>query len=150
LTNAKPAVPRPFATRALVRFAHVDAAGIVFYPRYLEIISAAIEDFFAIGLGADFNSLHLQRQISIPTVDLRCEFSAPSRLGDLLDMDVSVVRLGNASMSLRVAGRSAAEPRFMYNSVVVCLDMQTRRSQAWPADLRAALLPWCTPASDAS
>ena len=36
-----------FATEILVRFQHCDPAGIVFYPRYFEMISQSVEEWFA-------------------------------------------------------------------------------------------------------
>jgi hypothetical protein len=69
--------PMPYPTHTLVRFAHVDPAGIVFYPRYFEMLNGAIEDFFAEAAGADFASLHLERGIGVPTARLHTEFAAP-------------------------------------------------------------------------
>ena len=80
-----------------VRFAHVDAAGIVFYPRYFEMLNAAVEQYFADIVGIDFRQMHLERQIGVPTVHLEADFSAPSRLGDRLAIDLIVDRVGRSS-----------------------------------------------------
>lgn len=53
--------PMPFVTTAKVRFAHADAAGIVFYPRYFEMLNGAVEDWFEQDIGLDFKTLHLDR-----------------------------------------------------------------------------------------
>jgi 4-hydroxybenzoyl-CoA thioesterase len=67
---------RAFQTTALVRFAHIDAAGIVFYPRYLEMLNGAVEDWCDQALGADFYTLHVVRKIGLPTVKLQVDFKA--------------------------------------------------------------------------
>ena len=75
-----------FISRQQVRFAHVDAAGIVFYPRYFEMLNAAIEDYFAEYVGVDFRALHIVRGLGVPTVKIEAEFAAPSRRGDPRDV----------------------------------------------------------------
>ncbi len=92
----------PFTTRAQVRFADVDPAGIVFYPRYFEMLNGAVEDWFEQDLGLDFAAMHLERRIGVPTVKLETEFLSPSRLGDRLDITVTAQRLGRTSCGIEV------------------------------------------------
>jgi 4-hydroxybenzoyl-CoA thioesterase len=128
-----------FQTQALVRFAHVDAAGIVFYPRYFEMVNAAVEDFFAHFVGVDFRVMHLERGTGVPTVDLKCEFKQPSRLGDVLDIGISVTRLGASSITLHFDFLCAGELRMTVDNVLVCMDLPSARAQPWPDDLRSRL-----------
>ena len=46
-----------FTTERRVRFADCDAAGIVFFPRYFEMLNALVEDWFTQGLGVDYAQL---------------------------------------------------------------------------------------------
>lgn len=130
-----------FSTQALVRFAHVDAAGIVFYPRYFEMVNAALEDFFAQAVGVDFQALHIGRGLGVPTVKLESEFLAPSRLGDRLDIVVTVERVGGSSAGLRFEVGCAGVARLVVRSVIVCMDLRTGRPLAWPDDVRTGLDP---------
>lgn len=130
-----------FVTRTQVRFAHVDAAGIVFYPRYFEMVNAAVEDFFAQVVGVDFARLHLERGLGVPTVKLESEFRLPSRLGDDLDFAIDVESLGTTSATLNFAVRCGGEMRVQVRSVLVCMELATGRPQPWPADIRAMLAP---------
>ena len=125
-----------FISQQKVRFAHVDAAGIVFYPRYFEMLNAAVEDFFAEQTRTDFRAIHLERGLSVPTVKLESEFSAPSRLGDVLEFCLDLVRIGRSSMEFAIRVRCGAEPRFQARVVLVCMDLKTSRSVAWPAEMR--------------
>lgn len=130
-----------YTTQALVRFAHVDAAGIVFYPRYFEMVNAALEDFFADVVGVNFHALHIGRGLGVPTVKLDSEFHAPSRLGDMLDIEVTVERVGASSAALRFAIDCDGAARLVVRSVIVCMDLNAAKSTPWPAEIRERLAP---------
>ena len=63
---------QPFITTEKVRFQHVDYAGIVFYPRFLEMLNCLVEDWFAEALDRPFHQMHQTN--GIPTVDLKIQF----------------------------------------------------------------------------
>lgn len=134
---------RAFVSTARVRFAHCDAAGIVFYPRYFEIISALQEDWFDQALGAGYHALHLVRGIITPTVRIDCSFLRPSRLGEDLVLSWQVVKLGRSSVTCRVSAACDGEPRLRAEVVLVFADRQSGRSIAIPDDVRAAMAPFC-------
>ena len=52
-----------FQREILVRFGHCDAAGWVFYPRYFEMISDFVEDWFEDGLAASAPGLFHHKQL---------------------------------------------------------------------------------------
>ena len=125
-----------FISRQLVRFAHVDAAGIVFYPRYFEMLNAAVEDLFAEVVGVDFATMHLRRRIGVPTVKLEAEFARPSRLGDQLDFRIAIAQVGQSSAELAIEVHCGDEVRFTARPVLVCMNLDSGRPEAWPADIR--------------
>jgi 4-hydroxybenzoyl-CoA thioesterase len=129
----------PYTTQALVRFAHVDPAGIVFYPRYFEMLNGAIEDWFAQRLGLDFATMHLQDRIGVPTVKLDTEFVSPSRLGDDLQIGITPWQLGRSSCSLLVVFACAGVVRLRVRMVLVCMDLTVHKARAWPEAVRAAI-----------
>jgi acyl-CoA thioesterase FadM len=94
-----------------ISFKHCDPAGIVFYPRYTEMVNDVVEHWFRHGLGCDFATLHGPRAIAIPVVKLQIDFSSPGFLGETLESELVVSRLGISSLSLRIAmrGQRAAE-----------------------------------------
>ena len=128
-----------FKTRAKVRFAHVDAAGIVFYPRYFEMLNAALEDWFAEAIGVDFVTMHLSRGIGVPTARIECEFSAPSLLGDDLDIIVTPIEVGRSSCSIRYSVFCKDQERLTADAVIVCMDLEAQRAVAWPDDMRPGM-----------
>lgn len=125
-----------FVSEQLVRFAHIDAAGIVFYPRYFEMVNAAVEDYFAREVGVDFAAMHLERRLGVPTVRLESDFFVPSRLGDQLQFHVDVEKVGRSSAALAIEVRCGAESRFRARVVLVCMDLDRARSAPWPTDMR--------------
>jgi 4-hydroxybenzoyl-CoA thioesterase len=129
-----------FATQFLVRFAHVDPAGIVFFPRYFEMLSAAAEDWFAQSLGLDFATMHLEQQCGVPSVRIDTEFHKPSRLGDELTITVQPLRVGNSSCDVQVHFLCADELRVKFTMTLVWTSFKSFKSAPWPEELRKRLL----------
>lgn len=128
-----------FERQELVRFGHCDPAGIVFYPRYFEMLNALIEDWFTQGLGVDYAQLLGPRRVGLPTVQLNAEFLRISRMGDVLRQTIAIEKLGRSSLTLRVVFEGADGPRARFAPVLVCTSLQTHKAQPFPDDLRAAL-----------
>lgn len=88
---------KAFIKKETVRFQHVDFAGIVFYPRFLEMLNNIVEDFYDEALGMPFKNLH--KTGGIPTVDLKIQFKKAARLGDVLTKYFWVKKFGSSSMT---------------------------------------------------
>ena len=135
-----------FSLEIPVRFGDTDPAGIVFYPRYFEMISRLIEDWFARGLRHDFRRLHMVDGRGIPTVELTAAFSNPSRLGDVLSFALTVERIGNKSVTLNVRATCDGEERLRSRQTVVYASTgDTVRAEPLPDDLRAAMANFLAP-----
>jgi len=80
-----------------IRFKHVDYAGIVFYPRFLEMLNDLVEDWFEEALDRPFSKIHETN--GIPTVDLKVQFKKAARIGEVLTKKLWVIKLGGASMT---------------------------------------------------
>jgi 4-hydroxybenzoyl-CoA thioesterase len=86
----------PFITKEKIRFQHVDYAGIVFYPRFLEMLNGLVEDWFEEALDRPFSKMHTTN--GIPTVDLKVQFKKAARLGEILTKKLWVKNIGGASL----------------------------------------------------
>lgn len=86
-----------FIKKEKVRFQHVDYAGIVFYPRFLEMLNCLVEDFYEEALNLPFKNIH--KTGGIPTVDLKIQFKKAARLGDELTKYLWIKKLGGSSMN---------------------------------------------------
>ncbi len=122
-----------FVYREKVLFRHCDPAGIVFYPRYFEMINDAVETFFGDALG--YASEHMHPETSMPTAEITTRFTAPSRHGDRLDISVAITRIGRSSLGLAVNAHCGSETRFEAALTVVHVDRNIR-PLPWPEDLK--------------
>lgn len=129
--------PAPFVSEVEVRFRHCDPAGIVFYPRYFEMINDFIEEWFDKGLGASFYEMHVVRGVGTPLASVECDFSAPSRWNETLRQELRVCRIGGASVSVEVRFCGPeGDRRLTAWLTIVTVDMNRLRSTALPADVR--------------
>ena len=83
-----------FIKQEKIRFKHVDYAGIVFYPRFLEMLNDLVEDWFEEALERPFSKMHETN--GIPTVDLKVQFKNAARLGENLTKKLWVKELKNS------------------------------------------------------
>lgn len=128
-----------FECDKLIRFHHCDPAGIVFYPQYFVLFNELVEDWFNEGLGIDFARFHVESGLGVPMGSIECRFLAPSKVGDILRLSLSVSRMGTSSLELRVSGQSAGETRVEARLTVVLASLQTRRSVPFTGELREKL-----------
>ena len=87
-----------FSKTETIRFKHVDFAGIVFYPRFLEMLNDLVEDWFTEALDRPFSKMH-EHGKGIPTVDLNVRFLKAARIGDTLEKSLWVKKVGGASVT---------------------------------------------------
>lgn len=85
-----------FTKQEKIKFKHIDYAGIVFYPRFLEMLNDLVEDWFEEALDRPFSKMHETN--GIPTVDLKIQFKNPARLGEVLTKKLWVKDIGFASL----------------------------------------------------
>jgi len=130
-----------YTTGRKVRFADCDAAGIVFFPRYFEMLNGVVEDWFAGPLGLSFRELHQDRHASVPTAAVEARFIAPSRLEDDLTFALTVTRLGGASCALRHRISSGDDPRFEATQTIVFVGASLK-PEPWPETVRARMAPF--------
>ncbi len=140
---------RAYESLVRIRFRHCDPAGIVFYPRYVEIINDLVEEWFERGLGLSFHALHVERGIGTPTASLQCEFRAPSRWQETLRQTLWLQRLGRTSLQAvaRFEGPHG-QLRLEAALTLVTVDMRSLRPTPVPEDLRASMQEFLLPGQD--
>lgn len=128
-----------FETETKVRFAHVDGAGIVFYPRYFEMLNAAVEDWFADHIQVDFHTMHVERGIGVPTVQIDTEFLMPSSLGEILAIQITPTKVGRSSCTYNAVFQCKGRDRVRVNATLVCMDLAEQKAVPWPDDIRSKI-----------
>ena len=130
---------RIFETNRLVRHGHTDPAGIVFYPRYFEMINEVVEDFFREALGRPFGDWHRRKKTGVPTVHIETSFFAPSYCDDVLTFSLKISRLGHSSATFQIAGRCDDEQRLTTALTLAHVDLTEMKAIAFGDELRTDL-----------
>ena len=97
-----------------IEFAHCDPAGIVFYPRYVEMAQNVVETFFSDALDHPFARIVADGG-GVPAVTLSVDFKKPARLGERLTWTLDVSHIGRTSIGFALA----AEDRLSVRITVV-------------------------------
>ena len=121
-----------------VRFAEIDRAGIVYYPRFFHYLHVAFEEFFADRVGVPYPEMIDRRRVGFPTVHAECDYRKPLRYGDRLRIGVAVERIGRTSVTFRYRIRTGRGPAAEARTTVVCVDLDSFRPRAIPRDCREA------------
>lgn len=138
--------PNAFRSRHLVRFAHCDPAGVVFYPRFFQFFSDVLEDWFQTGIDCPFGGeFMMTRNLRIPSLSITAEFLLACRMGEFLDFDLWVTRLGRSSLDLALAANVAGEQRLRAAWTVCVIDFATFKSTPVPEDLRLRMQAFLSP-----
>ncbi|AMW05987.1 acyl-CoA thioesterase [Gemmatimonas phototrophica] len=138
LAETSPARPR-FAKQMRVPFSACDPAGIVFFAQYYVMFQNLVDDWVTEGLGIAYGDLLGPRRVGLPTVRFETDFRAISTMGDLITLGLEVEQLGNKSLTLQLMVHGPNGVRVEARQVIVCTNLDTHRSMAFPTDLRDAI-----------
>jgi len=130
---------KTYTRQQAVMFQHCDPAGIVFYPRYFEMINATVESWFAEEVQWSFQQMHQSDHIAVPTASLQTRFLAPSYLGDELQWTLTITRIGNSSLQLQVCASCEQQTRVECDLVLVLTSGIHFKAVPWPAAIRQKL-----------
>lgn len=126
-----------FTTSVRVRFGDEDHARIVFYPRYFEFFHDAFEDFFD-QQGHPYKRVLDEEMVGWPTVRVETDFRGPLRFSDVVNIEISVSRLGTKSavFDYRATKVGDAHPCAVASITVACMDLNTYRAIPIPEKYR--------------
>ncbi len=128
-----------FSKTEKIRFQHIDQAGIVFYPRFFEMLNGLVEDWFEEALDLSFAKMH--ENAGIPTVDLQVQFLSPARLGQEIVKSLRVIELKDKSMRCafvftQSSGKEILKGEVSLVYVGISEDRGGISAQAFPENLR--------------
>ncbi len=132
-----------------IRFGHCDPAGIVYHPQYFVILNQLMEDFYRDVAGVGFIEVK-KYGLGFPVAGVRCDFAAPSRVGDECTAHVWIEKLGETSIRFAFTIHAGDELRLQCTETCVCVtaDENDRLVKAaMPAKLREALEPYLADAT---
>jgi 4-hydroxybenzoyl-CoA thioesterase len=137
-----------FTKQEKIRFKHVDYAGIVFYPRFLEMLNDLVEDWFEEALERPFSKIHETN--GIPTVDLKVQFKQPARLGEILTKKLWVIKLGGASVNCGFSfedenGKTCLEGEVTLVNVGISDDRGNIKAEAFSEEMKGKISKFLIP-----
>jgi acyl-CoA thioester hydrolase len=126
-----------YVHRIRVRYAEVDAQGVVFNANWLVYFDDALTEFFG-WLGYDPTKVFTE-VLDVALVKAVVEWRGPAGFDDRMDITVKPARLGTSSFDLhfdaRIDSRAVCEATITY----VAMDPATHRSQPIPDEVRTRL-----------
>jgi 4-hydroxybenzoyl-CoA thioesterase len=128
-----------FGTPRLIRFSHCDPAGIVYTPRFIDMMNGVIEDFFPQALDLDYYGFIRDERIGLGYAKLDCDFFLPGLMGDQLTFTVLIGRIGGASATFFIHAHRGEEEVLRARLVMVTTSLTEHRAIPLPAALRDAL-----------
>ncbi|HLB15356.1 MAG TPA: thioesterase family protein [Burkholderiales bacterium] len=128
-----------FSVEYPILFSHCDPAGIVYFPRLFDLLHRAMEDWFTYGLEERFADFIVKKRLGIPTVATRVDFVGPARIGDLLRIELRVLKLGRTSIELGIDAFVGEQPCFKARHTVCCFSQQGLKAVPIPDDLRGRM-----------
>ena len=115
-----------------------DAAGIVFYANYLKFFERARTEWLR-SRGFEQEQLRSGAGIAFVVTDTSLRCLLPARLDDLLDVTVSVVHFGQASLQISQQAWRADRLLASGSIRIGCVELGTFRPCRIPNDIRLSL-----------
>ena len=125
-----------------ILFSHCDPAGIVYFPRFFDLLHRAMEDWFTFGLEERFADFIMKKRLGIPTVGTKVDFVGPARFGDLLRIELRVARLGSSSIELLIDSFVEDRPCFKARHTVCVFSSESYKAVPIPDELRQRMEPY--------
>lgn len=126
-----------------VCFADIDNAGIVYYPRFMHYFHLALEEFFEQELKIKFSAALNEMNTSFPAVHLEADFRRMLKYGDMIEMEVKVLKLGSSSIKWGYTGYlSGSNDEIVVegSNITVCVRSDTSEKVPVPDWLKSLLL----------
>lgn len=128
-----------FLFRYVICFDDVDAAGIVYYPRYFHFCHLALESFFNEKAPLRYVDLIYNRRIGLPIVHVEADYKHPIIYGDEIDIEVMNKSIKTSSLITSYRFLKKDQVVFMADVTTVCIDLANNQSMPLPSDLREFL-----------
>jgi YbgC/YbaW family acyl-CoA thioester hydrolase len=122
-----------------ILFIDTDASGRIHYTAMFRYFEAAEIEFFR-----SIDSNHVYTEMGFPRVHVECDYRSAIRCDDQLVIEVSVGRVGNASIQLKFRALNDELEVAEGKVIIAAMDRTTQRATAIPPALRERLHPYIT------
>lgn len=125
-----------------VRYAEVDAQGVVFNAHYLTYCDTAITEFFR-NAGHSYSDFFTSKGLDFHLVKATVEYLRPVAFDEMIDIGVAVARIGTSSVTFTLGffGQDDSVCRATGEIIWVCAQPGTHKSHPLPAEFVTAFKP---------
>ncbi|KAF0245750.1 MAG: hypothetical protein FD180_1357 [Planctomycetota bacterium] len=122
-----------------IRFADVDFARILYFPRQFHFLHITMEDFFREVLDIPYSVMLKTDRIGFPTVHLDADFLVPQEFGDEVEIAMRVVEIGKSKVVFGYEVLNKGKVAARCTQTTVAVDPEKWKSIELPGKYRAAL-----------
>jgi acyl-CoA thioester hydrolase len=130
----------PFVHQLRVRYHECDAQGIVFNAHHFAYFDITLTELWRAAFGS-YDAL-VEAGSDVVVVDAAATFKVSPRFDDLIDVEMTIARLGGSSMTSEFVERRDGEELVTGRMVHVFVDPGTLAKQDIPDGVRTRLAPW--------
>lgn len=127
----------PFVHQLRVRYHECDAQGIVFNANHFAFFDITLTELWREAFGS-YEAM-VEAGTDVVVRDARASFHGSPRFDDVLDIEMTIAKLGNTSMVSEFAEKRDGELLVTGQLVHVFVDPKTMQKQAIPDDVRERL-----------
>jgi acyl-CoA thioester hydrolase len=120
-----------------VRYQECDAQGVVYFARYPEYYDISLTELFRQALGS-YQSM-VDSGVDMVVAEQSLRYRSPARFDDVVDVAITVDKLGETSMLSSYAITRDGELLVEGDLRHVFIDVPTKDKRPMPDDIRAAL-----------
>jgi 4-hydroxybenzoyl-CoA thioesterase len=125
-----------FVTDRYVRFADVDAAGWLYYPRFFEYCHNAFEDWVNTKGPVNYPQAIDVERWGFPAVKCVGEYLSPLKHGDTARISLKPIKVGRSSLVTAFEIHNGDMPSFKGEITTVCVDLEKGKSMPIPEGMR--------------
>lgn len=126
-----------FVYSRIIRLKDTDATGLLYFAQQFQLAMEAFEEFLS-SRGSPLSSLMTSAHL-LPVVHAASDYTAPIRVGDLIEVSIRGIVLGSSSVTVDYGFIRAKEEVGTARIVHALVDKATGRSAVIPPELRQIL-----------
>jgi acyl-CoA thioester hydrolase len=130
----------PFVNQLRVRYHECDAQGIVFNANHFAYFDITLTELWRAAFGS-YDAM-VEAGTDVIVADAQATFHASPRFDDVLDIEMTIEKLGNTSMISRFEEKRNGEVLVSGRMVHVFITPGPNTKQQIPEDVRARLEPY--------
>ena len=121
-----------------IRFADVDAAGWLYYPRFFQFCHNAFEDWINTQAPLNYIQMIEQEHFGFPAVSAKGDYLAPLKHGNTVIIQLKILCVGNSSLKtgFEFTRKHDQQPCFKAEITTVCVNIDQGKPMPIPDIMR--------------